>query len=694
MDEPTVSLHTQLTYNVVTAGPEMDHVIAENWREQWLANGRPASMVTEDQMEKMINYIMNAREKLGHRSFVALSPTGEVVGSAACQLWCGPIPQPTEKKVGTVWGVFVSPKWRRQGVATQLMESVMGYWRSLGCERGVLLCASEEARRIYERLGFGEGNVMLLDLKQPCDLLTGEMIAGKEPCSLPGDVVISPAAEDMDAQVARHWRDVWIESGVPPSEFVPKMEEHTMEFITAARQRLEYQAFVARDATGAVVGSISCQVWEGPGSNNHTWQRLIKIGVVWGMYVWTSHRRQGIEARLLEQVVARLRAIGCTKGFAYAASSDEATAFKSIGFQPHNAMVVELDYQQRPLHSDRAQSPLSPMDLWRRPRAEATLTADDAILTAEEEAFVASVRSSGAKLALQMSPARLAALRLALPQMLEATLPISQAGQEMKAAVIAAQHEVGTFIDPEDNWFTQNISRFGGGFDMAQLMAQPGRLAAKFDRLSDKYDQWTVGNRCTYYDWLAKAAATAPELRSATATVIDVACGIGLPGHMLRLCGFQGRMLATDISPGMLSHARERRVFDSLFVANANEGLALADGSIDLIVCFGAMELLDHRVVLAEFARVLKPGGTLWASFQWEGATDADGAAMANPTEHQNVHGVTLLQLTAELEAAGFDAQRTTIDKSACAFYTPSPQQDGSLLPVPYLYVACHTPKS
>ena len=100
------------------------------------------------------------------------------------------------------------------------------------------------------------------------------------------------------------------------------------------------------------------------------------------------------------------------------------------------------------------------------------------------------------------------------------------------------------------------------------------------------------------------------------------------------------------------------------------------------------MELLDHVKVLGEFARILKPGGRLWATFQWEGATDDEGNALAHPTAHQNVTGVSLELLTAELAAAGFDVGAATIEKTTCAFLTPSPAQDGSVLPVPYLYVS------
>ena len=225
-----------------------------------------------------------------------------------------------------------------------------------------------------------------------------------------------------------------------------------------------------------------------------------------------------------------------------------------------------------------------------------------------------------------------------------------------------------------------------------KIMLDAGRLAHKFDRLSTNYDEWTVGNHCTYYGWIAAAARRATEhQRGPTARTIDVACGTGLPGHMLRLCGFRGHVAGTDISQGMLSQARGRRAYQQLAVANANKGIAFAESSsVDLVVCVGAMELLDHASVLSEFARVLKPGGELWASFQWEDAVDEAGVAIPCPTEHQNVKGVTLPQLMAELEAAGFDTSvaNMSIEKSCCAFYTPSPKQDGSLLPVPYLYVS------
>ena len=146
-------------------------------------------------------------------------------------------------------------------------------------------------------------------------------------------------------------------------------------------------------------------------------------------------QRDVVARRLLEHAEARWRAIGCTRGLVYALSSEEAATYRAVGFEPHNAMVIELG---------RPQSPSSPLDLGRRglsparggrqAGAEAPLAAEGAELTAIDEAFVAAIRLSNAELAQQWSPQYLASLRLALPQMADAVLADSQAGRALRAA--------------------------------------------------------------------------------------------------------------------------------------------------------------------------------------------------------------------------------------------------------------------
>merc|ERR1712217_900770 len=281
-------------------------------------------------------------------------------------------------------------------------------------------------------------------------------------------------------------------------------------------------------------------------------------------------------------------------------------------------------------------------------------------------------------------------LAYALPPQMEAAFGDDDlANQALCRHVEAAQREHGMFVDPEDNWFTRNVKRFGAGFDMKKLMKEPGLLAAKFDRLSTRYHEWHVGNRSRVEFWLAgRARKHFDEYGGPTTRILDAACGIGLPAHQLRLCGYKGHVLGTDISHGMIECTKERGAHDDHLVANANEGLpTVASTSMDLVLCTGALELLDHASVLATFARVLKAGGRAWLSFQLEppqasieieAANNSAGATPRHPTAHQNINGLTREEIEQELLDAGLVVEEA--ERCDNAFYTPSPQQDGSLL--------------
>jgi ribosomal protein S18 acetylase RimI-like enzyme len=60
-----------------------------------------------------------------------------------------------------VLNVYVEPAWRRRGVAEALMRAVLGSLDRRGIRR-VVLHASDEGRRLYERLGFVTTNEMRL----------------------------------------------------------------------------------------------------------------------------------------------------------------------------------------------------------------------------------------------------------------------------------------------------------------------------------------------------------------------------------------------------------------------------------------------------------------------------------------------------------------------------------------------------
>jgi SAM-dependent methyltransferase len=90
---------------------------------------------------------------------------------------------------------------------------------------------------------------------------------------------------------------------------------------------------------------------------------------------------------------------------------------------------------------------------------------------------------------------------------------------------------------------------------------------------------------------------------------LDAACGTGRFSELLAKNGH--RVIGVDSSPDMLAHAR-RRVPDGDFRTGELDRLPLPDDSVDVAVCALALvHVASLEPVMAEFARVLRPGGDL-----------------------------------------------------------------------------------
>ena len=90
---------------------------------------------------------------------------------------------------------------------------------------------------------------------------------------------------------------------------------------------------------------------------------------------------------------------------------------------------------------------------------------------------------------------------------------------------------------------------------------------------------------------------------------LDAACGTGRFAEFLARRGH--RVIGVDVSPDMLSYAR-RRVPEAEFHVAGLDRLPLLDECVDVVVCALALEHVPSLdPVLAEFARVLRPGGDL-----------------------------------------------------------------------------------
>jgi SAM-dependent methyltransferase len=95
-------------------------------------------------------------------------------------------------------------------------------------------------------------------------------------------------------------------------------------------------------------------------------------------------------------------------------------------------------------------------------------------------------------------------------------------------------------------------------------------------------------------------------------TALDAACGTGRYARFL--AGRGHRVVGVDGSAPMLARAREQ-VPAGVFARGDLHRLPVADGSVDVVVCALALtHVRDLAPVLAEFARVLRPGGSVVVS--------------------------------------------------------------------------------
>ncbi|MER7203599.1 class I SAM-dependent methyltransferase, partial [Streptomyces sp. NPDC000188] len=91
-------------------------------------------------------------------------------------------------------------------------------------------------------------------------------------------------------------------------------------------------------------------------------------------------------------------------------------------------------------------------------------------------------------------------------------------------------------------------------------------------------------------------------------TLLDLACGTGLVTMRLTRPGL--RPVGIDLAPGMLRAAAPR--LDGAAVRGDSRQLPFRSASVDVVTVIWLLHLLpDARPVIAEAARVLRPGGVL-----------------------------------------------------------------------------------
>lgn len=96
-------------------------------------------------------------------------------------------------------------------------------------------------------------------------------------------------------------------------------------------------------------------------------------------------------------------------------------------------------------------------------------------------------------------------------------------------------------------------------------------------------------------------------------SILDVGSGAGqILRHLLKFTVPEARLIAFDLSPGMLRRARHRlRSHRPDYVVGDVMRMPFADGAFDCVTCGWVLEHLpDPRPGLSEIARVLRPSGS------------------------------------------------------------------------------------
>lgn len=203
----------------------------------------------------------------------------------------------------------------------------------------------------------------------------------------------------------------------------------------------------------------------------------------------------------------------------------------------------------------------------------------------------------------------------------------------------------------------------GNPYDCAIVLAEvenerPEALPAAytrslFDQYAERFDDHLL-QTLNYRGHRVAAGALAEALgeRAPVASVVDLGCGTGLAGPLLR--PLAATLTGVDLSPGMAAKARARGVYDRVEVADLVVWLEQRHGACEAAIAADVVAYLgDLGPLMHGLAHALRPGGVFVATAeQVEG--DDDQVAL-KPTRRFG-HGAG--HIRARAAAAGLDVLR------------------------------------
>ncbi|MBE9013439.1 GNAT family N-acetyltransferase [Pseudanabaenaceae cyanobacterium LEGE 13415] len=127
--------------------------------------GATEAMIDPNCREIILEWIASARKVDQYQGFVA-EIEQQLIGFIGCQRYQKGYPQIIHiVQYGYIWGLYVEPTYRRQGIATRLMQTAIEYLSSINCTQ-ILLHTSQVGQRVYEKMGFQISNEMSLKIDE------------------------------------------------------------------------------------------------------------------------------------------------------------------------------------------------------------------------------------------------------------------------------------------------------------------------------------------------------------------------------------------------------------------------------------------------------------------------------------------------------------------------------------------------
>ena len=119
-----------------------------------------------DQADAGVRPFLEAALRVGtFHGWLATTSTGEAVGSGGVLIdQHPPGPANLSGRIGYILNVVTIPRYRRQGIARRMMETMLDWLAGQGIEV-VALHASEAGRPLYRQLGFVDSNEMRMRIE-------------------------------------------------------------------------------------------------------------------------------------------------------------------------------------------------------------------------------------------------------------------------------------------------------------------------------------------------------------------------------------------------------------------------------------------------------------------------------------------------------------------------------------------------